>query len=143
MQDPPDLQRFVAAQDPVIDQVRRELAAGRKASHWMWFVFPQLRGLGQSAMAQRYGLASLAEARAYLDHPVLGPRMAECTALLNAAPGTGAATILGSVDARKLRSCLTLMLAARPGAEPYRTALRRFFGDAADPATLALLAAED
>src|SRR3712207_1950330 len=94
-----DLERFVAAQDPVIDQVRRELAAGRKRTHWMWFVFPQLRGLGQSAMAQRYGLTSLAEAEAYLAHPVLGPRLEDCTALVNAVQGRSAEEILGGVDA--------------------------------------------
>ena len=83
MADPFDLDRFVRAQDPVLDQVRRELGEGRKRSQWMWFVFPQLRGLGRSATAQRYGIGSLEEARAYRAHPVLGPRLVECTGLVN------------------------------------------------------------
>ena len=84
MPDAFDLERFVQAQDPVLAQVRRELGEGRKRSHWMWFVFPQLRGLGRSAMAQHYGIGSLAEARAYLEHPVLGPRLVECAELVEA-----------------------------------------------------------
>jgi len=139
MADAMDLDRFVAAQAPVLDQVRRELAAGQKRSHWMWFVFPQLRGLGQSAMAQRYGLASLEEARAYLAHPVLGQRLEECTALVNAVQGHSAAEILGGVDAMKFRSCMTLFAAVRPGDSVFRTALDRYFDGAPDPRTLALL----
>lgn len=135
-----NLERFVAAQAPVIDQVRRELAAGRKRTHWMWFVFPQLRGLGQSDMARRYEIGSLEEARAYLAHPVLGPRLEDCTALVNAVQGRSAEEILGGVDAMKLRSCLTLFLAARPGAEPFRTALDRYYGGVPDPRTVVLLA---
>ncbi|MFC7473927.1 DUF1810 domain-containing protein [Dankookia sp. GCM10030260] len=139
MPDRMDLERFIAAQDPLLDQVRRELAAGQKRSHWMWFVFPQLRGLGQSAMAHRYGIASLEEARAYLAHPVLGPRLEECTALVNAVQGRGAAEILGSVDAVKFRSSMTLFAAVRPGDSVFRTALDRYFDGAPDPRTLALL----
>jgi uncharacterized protein (DUF1810 family) len=134
-----DLDRFLAAQDPVLDQVRAELAAGRKRSHWMWFVFPQLRGLGQSAMAQQYGLASLAEARAYLAHPVLGKRLRDCTALVNAVQGRSAEEILGGVDALKFRSCMTLFDAAEPGDSVFRTALDRYYGGVEDPRTLALL----
>ena len=134
-----NLERFLAAQDPVLDQVRAELAAGRKRSHWMWFVFPQLRGLGQSAMAQQYGLASLAEARAYLAHPVLGKRLRDCTALVNAVQGRSAEEILGGVDALKFRSCMTLFAAAEPGDSVFRTALDRYYGGAEDPRTLALL----
>jgi uncharacterized protein (DUF1810 family) len=134
-----DLERFVAAQDPVLAQVKAELAAGRKRSHWMWFVFPQLRGLGQSDMAQRYGLASLTEARAYLAHPVLGKRLRDCTALVNAVQGRSAEEILGEVDALKFRSCMTLFAAAEPGDSAFRTALDRYFGGAEDPRTLALL----
>ena len=134
-----DLERFVAAQDPVLDQVRAELAAGRKRSHWMWFVFPQLRGLGQSAMAQQYGLASLAEAHAYLAHPVLGKRLRDCTALVNAVQGRSAEEILGGVDALKFRSCMTLFAAAEPGDSIFRTALDRYYAGAEDPRTLALL----
>src|SRR3954466_14973010 len=134
-----DLDRFLAAQDPVPGQVRSELAAGRKRSHWMWFVFPQLRGLGQSAMAQHYGLDSLAEARAYLAHPVLGRRLRECAALVNAVQGRSAEEILGGVDAMKFRSCMTLFAAAEAGDSVFRTALDRYYGGAEDPRTLALL----
>ena len=134
-----DLERFLAAQDPVLDQVRAELAAGRKRSHWMWFVFPQLRGLGQSAMAQQYGLASLAEAHAYLAHPVLGKRLRDCTALVNAVQGRSAEEILGGVDALKFRSCMTLFAAAEPGDSVFRRALDRYYGGAEDPRTLELL----
>jgi len=139
MQDPFELDRFVAAQEPVLDQVRRELREGRKRSHWMWFVFPQLRGLGTSAMAQRYGITSLEEARAYLAHPVLGPRLEDCTALVNAVEERSAEEILGGIDAVKLRSCLTLFAAARPGEGVFTAALARCFGGVPDPRTLALL----
>jgi uncharacterized protein (DUF1810 family) len=139
MPDSMDLDRFVAAQDPVIDKVRHELAAGAKRSHWMWFVFPQLRGLGHSAMAQHYGFASLAEARAYLAHPVLGRRLRDCTALVNAVQGRSAEQILGGVDALKFRSCMTLFAAAEPGDSVFRTALDRYYGGVEDPGTLALL----
>ncbi|TDH58339.1 DUF1810 domain-containing protein [Dankookia rubra] len=139
MPDSMDLSRFVTAQDPVIDQVRAELLAGRKRSHWMWFVFPQLRGLGQSAMAQHYGLVTLAEARAYLAHPVLGKRLRDCTALVNAVQGRSAEEILGSVDAQKFRSCLTLFAAAEPGEGLFRMALDRYYAGVEDPRTLELL----
>jgi len=148
--DPHDLRRFVAAQAPVYAQARDELASGRKRSHWMWFVFPQLRGLGQSAMAHRYGIASRAEAVAYLDHRVLGARLVECTALMLAAPpGATANAILGAPDDLKFRSSMTLFDAvaaessrfagpASAGA-PFSAALARFFAGSADPATLRLL----
>ena len=148
--DPHDLRRFVEAQAGVYAQARDELAAGRKRSHWMWFVFPQMRGLGLSAMAHRYGIASRAEAVAYLDHPLLGMRLLECTRLLLAAPsGATASAILGSPDDLKLRSSLTLFDAVAAGtrrfarapspAAPFAAALDRFFAGG-DPATLALLA---
>ncbi|MCB4824385.1 DUF1810 domain-containing protein [Roseicella aerolata] len=140
MSDAMQLERFVVAQDPVLDQVRRELAAGRKRTHWMWFIFPQLRGLGHSAMAQHYGLASLAEARAYLAHPLLGPRLEECTALVNAVQGHSAHAIFGSPDDMKFRSCMTLFAAARPGGTPFQAALDRYFRGEPDPRTLTLLA---
>jgi uncharacterized protein (DUF1810 family) len=92
MTDPYDLQRFVAAQNPVFDQVRAELGAGRKRSHWMWFVFPQIKGLGTSPMAQKYAISSRAEAEAYLDHPILGPRLHECTGLVTAVEGRSIGT---------------------------------------------------
>jgi uncharacterized protein (DUF1810 family) len=108
MEDPYDLQRFVDAQSGVYDDVIAELRAGRKTSHWMWFVFPQLRGLGSSRMARRYGLESTAEAEAYWQHPVLGPRLAECTRLMLAIGDSTAAQILGSVDSLKFCSSMTL-----------------------------------
>jgi uncharacterized protein (DUF1810 family) len=138
--DPHDLQRFVAAQAAVSPQVRAELAAGRKRSHWMWFVFPQLRGLGASAMAHRYGIGSRAEAEAYLRHPLLGARLVECTSLmLGVADGASAHDVLGSPDDLKFRSSMTLFAAVSPAASPFAAALDRFFAGRADPATERLL----
>src|SRR6478672_8846533 len=108
MHDPHDLQRFVDAQADVYEDVVDELRAGHKASHWMWFVFPQLRGLGHSPTAQHYGIASLDEARAYLAHPVLGDRLRECTRLVLRVDGRNARAIFGSPDDFKFRSCMTL-----------------------------------
>ena len=139
MVDPFALQRFVAAQDGVYDDVVAELRAGRKRSHWMWFVFPQIAGLGSSAMAKRYAIASLAEARAYLDHPVLGDRLRTCTDLVLAARGGDITAILGSPDDMKLRSAMTLFGRAAPGEARFGAVLDRFFGGAPDAATLALL----
>ena len=133
-----DLQRFVDAQEGVIDEVRAELRAGRKRSHWMWFVFPQLQGLGTSAMAQHYGIASLDEAHAYLAHPVLGERLRECCALMLAVPARSAHEILGSPDDLKFRSCLTLFALAAPQEPLFRDGLERFFGGQPDPRTQAL-----
>jgi uncharacterized protein (DUF1810 family) len=131
------LGRFCAAQDPVIDTVRAELAAGRKRSHWMWFIFPQINGLGLSAMSQRYAIADLAEARAYLAHPVLGPRLRDCTRLAMSS-GRTALEIFGPVDAQKLLSCLTLFSTA--GSEPlFVQALGQFFNGRYDQATMAIL----
>jgi uncharacterized protein (DUF1810 family) len=138
MRDPYDLQRFVDAQAGVIGTVGKELRAGRKRSHWMWFVFPQLRGLGMSSTAQFYGLASLDEARAYLAHPVLGPRLLECCALMLAVPGRSAHEILGSPDDLKFRSCLTLFSLAAPDEAVFRQGLERFYGGEPDPRTVAL-----
>lgn len=136
MDDPHDLHRFVTAQAPVYDQVRDELRRGRKASHWMWFVFPQIRGLGHSAMAQRYAVASLDEARAYLDHPVLGPRLREAAALVTAVEGKSLNAILGSPDDLKFHSSMTLFAVAS-GAEPvFAQALDKYFAGEPDPATL-------
>ena len=134
-----DLQRFVDAQDAVYDDVLDELHDGRKSSHWMWFVFPQLRGLGQSAMAVRYGIVSLAEARAYLRHPVLGPRLRECTRLVLAVEDRSARDIFGSPDDLKLRSCMTLFRAAGPAEAGFDAVLRKYHGGEADPRTLVLL----
>ena len=136
MEDPFDLARFMVAQDPVFDAVRAELCAGRKRTHWMWFVFPQLRGLGHSSMAQRFGIASLDEARAYLAHTVLGSRLVECTELVNAVEGCSAHDIFGSPDDLKFRSSMTLFAVAAKDSTTFNRALARYFQDAADPATL-------
>ena len=125
---PTNLDTFVTAQAPVIAAVRRELAAGRKRTHWMWFVFPQLAGLGHSAMALQYGLAGVAEARAYLAHPVLGPRLLDLTGLVLAVPDRTALEIFGSPDDLKFRSCMTLFALADPAAQPFQRAVNRFFG---------------
>ena len=138
MTDETDLERFIVAQAPVYEIVLEELRAGRKRSHWMWFVFPQLRGLGHSEMALRYGIADLAEARAYLAHPVLGPRLHECLGLVLRAPG-GAEDILGPIDAVKLRSCATLFDVAADGDPIARAVLHRWWDGAPDPRTVDLL----
>ncbi len=137
--DPFDLQRFLDAQAGVIDRVRLELAEGRKRSHWMWFVFPQIAGLGSSPMAQRYAIASLDEAKAYDAHPVLGPRLAECTRLVNAVDGRTLTEILGSPDDLKFRSSMTLFAAAAADDTVFVQALAKFSGGKGDPATLARL----
>jgi len=139
--DPHDLQRFVDAQASVWDDVRVELTAGAKRSHWMWFVFPQLRGLGRSGTARHYGIASPDEAAAYLAHPLLGARLREAVALILAVPGKSAHDILGSPDDLKLRSCLTLFREVSKGDESFLRALERFYGGRADDATLELLRA--
>ncbi len=142
MPDPFDLQRFVTAQQPVYARVLAELAAGHKHSHWMWFVFPQLRGLGASSMARSFGIASLAEARAYLSHPLLGPRLRECVGILAALPGDDAREVMGYPDDLKLRSCLTLFAAAATAAQDqhlFNEVLAKFFAGVADPVTRELL----
>jgi uncharacterized protein (DUF1810 family) len=131
-----DLERFVTAQAPVWPAVRAELRAARKQSHWMWFVFPQLAMLGRSDMARHYGLSGVAEARAYLAHPVLGPRLRECCGILLQQQGLAAVEIFGSVDAMKLRSCLTLFMLASPGDAIFREALRKFHDGEPDPLTV-------
>ncbi|MDQ7957601.1 MAG: DUF1810 domain-containing protein [Pseudomonadota bacterium] len=132
-----DLQRFVDAQAPVYEQVRAELASGRKRTHWMWFVFPQVEGLGRSAMAQRYAIASREEAAAYLAHPVLGARLRECSALVLSAHGPAIGDILGPPDDLKFKSCMTLFDAvASPGETLFAQCLQRFFGGTRDAATL-------
>lgn len=118
MDDPFDLERFVEAQEPVYETVLAELRAGRKTTHWIWFVFPQAKGLGRSAMSERYGIASLDEARAYLAHPVLGPRLKECTRLVLSHEGVPLEEILGELDAMKFRSSMQLFRAA--GFDPVR-----------------------
>jgi uncharacterized protein (DUF1810 family) len=140
MQDPFELERFVAAQDPVMASVRRELSAGRKQSHWMWFVFPQLRALGQSPTAKRYGIASLTEAQAYIAHPVLEPRLVECTKLVQAIRGRSVRDIFGSPDDMKFRSSMTLFTRAQPGIPEFSDALDQYFEGVPDQRTLDLLA---
>ena len=135
---PDDLDRFVAAQRDTFDRALAELHAGRKASHWMWFVFPQITGLGRSETAQFYAIRSMSEARAYLAHPVLGPRLLAASAAVAAAPGT-ADGIMGGIDAVKLRSSMTLFAAAADDPAPFVAVLDRFYGGQRDPATLALI----
>jgi uncharacterized protein (DUF1810 family) len=140
--DPYNLGRFVSAQDAAgtYDRAVTELHAGRKQSHWMWFVFPQIAGLGRSPMAHQYAISSLDEARAYLRHPVLGPRLAGCAAILTGAPGRSAEQIFGGLDALKLRSSMTLFLRAAPDGEPvYSQVLSQYFGGIPDPSTDELL----
>jgi uncharacterized protein (DUF1810 family) len=142
MEDRDDLERFVQAQRPVYRRVLEELAAGHKRTHWMWYVFPQLRGLGSSAIARTYGLASLAEARAYLAHPLLGANLRECAQLLLAGASDDARAVLGYPDDLKLRSCMTLFAQAAGTAADralFRAVLAKFFAGAADPLTLGLL----
>ena len=134
------LQRFVDAQDPVFAQVCAELAAGAKTSHWMWFVFPQLKALGRSDIARHYGIASPAEAGAYWRHPVLGPRLKTCVALVLAVNGKTALQIFGSPDDLKLRSSLTLFAQVAPQEPVFRQALEKFYGEQPDARTLELLA---
>lgn len=135
-----DLDKFIEAQDAVYGQVCSELAAGRKLSHWMWFIFPQLRGLGSSPMAMRYALASREGAVAYWQHPILGARLKECTRLVLAVEGKSAFDIFGKPDDLKFRSCLTLFAQAVPGEALFTQALSRFCAGQQDERTLALLA---
>ncbi|WP_437313595.1 DUF1810 domain-containing protein [Sorangium sp. So ce385] len=139
MPDPYDLQRFVDAQAPVYDRVVAELRRGQKTSHWMWFIFPQLRGLGHSAMAHRFGIASKAEAEAYLQHPTLGPRLIECTRLVNQIEGCSLYDIFDSPDDMKFCSSMTLFARAAPDNEMFLAALEKYCGGELDPRTLALL----
>ena len=133
------LERFVTAQAPVWDEVEAELAQGRKRTHWMWFVFPQIAGLGRSAMSARYALDGLDAARAYLAHPLLGARLRRATDLMLAQAGQPAEAILGGIDAVKFRSSMTLFAVAAPEEARFAEALRVFFDGAPDPATTARL----
>src|SRR5664279_167552 len=137
MADPCGLERFVAAQNAggTYEHALAELRRGTKTSHWMWFVFPQIAGLGQSPTSRRYAISSLDEARAYLEHPVLGPRMLECAGAVSATQGRSAAQIFGAVDARKLRSSMTLFLRAGPEEPVFQRVLDRYFDGVADAAT--------
>ncbi len=138
-EDPFDLERFVKAQDPVFGAALGELRRGRKTSHWMWFVFPQLKGLGSSPTAAHFGIGSLAEARAYLAHPVLGPRLAAAVAALNEGRESSLEAVFGFPDDRKFGSSMTLFAAADPEG-PWWAALLRWCPDGPDPRTMSLLA---
>jgi uncharacterized protein (DUF1810 family) len=138
--DPNDLQRFVDAQNPVYDNVLAELRAGRKRSHWMWFVFPQLKGLGHSHMATLYGIASRREAEEYLRHPVLGPRLRECTQLVNLVEGKSIDRIFGSPDDMKFRSSMSLFASVAEDGQVFKDALQKYFEGEIDPLTVERLA---
>lgn len=139
MTDNDPLGRFVAAQDEIYPRALDEIRRGAKRTHWMWFIFPQLAGLGRSAMAQRYAIASLAEAQAYIEHPILGARFIECVEALQDLPSSDPEPIFGAVDAKKLHSSLTLFEAASQ--KPlFAAALDRWFVGARDEKTLSLLA---
>ena len=137
--DPYNLRRFVEAQDPVLEEVKEELRSGHKRTHWMWYVFPQMEGLGRSQMAQRYAIPSREEAEAYLSHPTLGPRLRNCTELVNRVEGHSANDIFGSPDDSKFRSSMTLFDAVADDPTPFRTALKRYYENEPDPKTLELL----
>jgi uncharacterized protein (DUF1810 family) len=136
MADPFDLDRFVRAQAPILAQVRCELRSGCKLTHWMWFVFPQLAGLGSSPTARRYALASLEEARAYLAHPILGPHLIEFTGLVNLVQSRSAQQIFGSPDDLKFYSSMTLFAMAQPDEHAFSDALDKYFGGMTDPLTV-------
>jgi uncharacterized protein (DUF1810 family) len=139
MDDQYDLQRFVDAQNPLYAEVCAELANGRKRSHWMWFVFPQIRGLGSSAMAQRFAISSLAEAQAYIRHAVLGERLRETTRLVNRVEGRSIEDIFGYPDYLKFRSSMSLFARATDDHQVFDDALHKYFHGEADPDTLRLL----
>jgi uncharacterized protein (DUF1810 family) len=136
---PYDLERFVAAQRHVYTQVVDELRRGRKAGHWIWFIFPQIAGLGSSPTSRQFAIASLYEARAYLAHPVLGTRLLECADLLLAVQGRSAAEVLGSLDSIKVRSSMTLFHRAAPEEPVFGQVLARYYEGGPDPATDSLL----
>jgi len=141
LDDPYDLERFVAAQNAGNTSARAvdELRRGRKTSHWMWFVFPQIAGLGETTTSRRYAISSLEEARAYLQHPVLGPRLRECAAIVVASAAPSAQEIFGGIDTLKLRSSMTLFLRADPADPVFQRILDRYFDGHPDPATDRLL----
>jgi uncharacterized protein (DUF1810 family) len=136
MNDSFDLKRFLDAQEPVFEQVRTELRRGCKEGHWMWFVFPQLKGLGHSGMAQRFGISSRAEAEAFLAHPILGPRLIECTRLVNLVEGRSMEDIFGDIDTLKFRSSMTLFAQVAGEDSVFADALRKYFKGQADRLTL-------
>jgi uncharacterized protein (DUF1810 family) len=139
MADPFNLERFVEAQAPVYEQVRQELKVGRKQSHWIWFIFPQIAGLGQSPMSVRFAIASLDEAKAYLAHSVLGARLRECARLALDVESKTARDIFGSIDEMKFRSSMTLFARTAPDDAVFQRCLDKYFAGDPDPATLARL----
>jgi len=139
MDDPHNLQRFFEAQQPVFTGVLAELKHGSKRGHWMWFIFPQLKGLGRTAQSNFFGVASLQEAAAYLKHPVLGPRLIECIQLVNAVEGRSAEDIFGYIDAMKFRSSMTLFAQATPDHQIFTDALQKYFAGEFDPLTIEYL----
>lgn len=139
MDDPYNLQRFLEAQHGVFERVLEELRAGRKRSHWMWFIFPQINGLGRSEMASFYGISGSEEATAYLEHPVLGQRLEQCVELLMQLEGPTATQIFGELDAMKLRSSLTLFATIAPAGSIFGLALEKYFAGERDPLTVAQL----
>jgi uncharacterized protein (DUF1810 family) len=141
--DPYHLQRFVAAQAPIYDQVVAELRRGQKASHWMWFIFPQLQGLGSSPMAQKYAITSKAEASAFLAHAIVGPRLRECTRLVTRVEGRSLREIFGVPDDMKFCSSMTLFAQAAPDSELFLAALDKYCDSQLDPRTLILLSAAE
>lgn len=142
LSDPYDLQRFLEAQEASYRQALAELHAGRKRTHWIWYILPQIEGLGSSAMSRRYAISSLAEARAYLEHPILGARLRACVAAVNALEGASAVDVFGSVDAAKFRSCCTLFAEVAGPELEFAEALNKYFAGQPDPATLSMLAAQ-
>ena len=141
--DPFELKRFVVAQAADYQRALEEIRTGRKRSHWMWYIFPQLAGLGSSPTSQRYAIKSLAEARAYLEHPVLGPRLCEAVAEVLAVEGRSAHEIFGSPDDLKLRSCATLFAAVLPGDSVFQRLLDQYFAGEPDPRTVRLITDEN
>ncbi len=137
--DPHNLQRFVDAQKPDYQQVCAELRAGHKRTHWIWFIFPQMKGLGRSETASYYGIASRQEAEAYLAHPILGPRLRECTRLVNSVEGRSVDQIFGYPDNLKFRSSMTLFAATASDHQIFKDALEKYFAGEPDPRTIELL----
>ncbi len=140
--DPYDLARFVEAQNATYEEALSELRAGKKRSHWIWYILPQVQGLGSSPMSVRYAIKSLAEAKAYLEHPVLGARLRECVAAMNAHAELSASSVLGQLDAQKFLSCLTLFARATTAESVFARALDKYFSGNPDAATLAILASQ-
>ena len=136
MEDPCNLQRFVDAQDPIFDQVCSELRQGRKRGHWAWFIFPQIAGLGHSRLAREYAIKTREEAAAYLQHPVLGPRLRECTRLVTLIDGRGIEQIFGYPDHLKFRSCMTLFAHSTADNGVFREPVQKYFSGEYDRATL-------